>query len=112
MPTLSFSQLFAPNQVDNAAPETLYTCPSGTLTRNMRVRFTNTTAGAVTIEAWAVPTAGSAGDTNACYPQVSIGAESYVDVDIPILTSGDKLQAQAGAASSITAICLDGFEQT
>lgn len=112
MATLTFKQLFAPNQVDNAAPETLYTCPANTITRNLRVRFANTTAGAVTIKAWAVPSAGSAADSNVCLPTYSIGANSYIDVDIPILGGGDFVQAQASAATSITATCLDGFEQT
>lgn len=112
---LAWSLLFAPNQLDNAAPETLFTVPTTpatSLLRNGRVRFVNTTAGAVTVTAWAVPLAGTAGDTNCCLPVVSIAAESYTDVDIPIMNAGAFFQAQAGAATSITAVLLDGFIQT
>lgn len=103
--------LFNPNQVDNAAAETLYTVPSTPTSIRligMRVRFCNTTAGAVTISVWAVPSGGSAADTNASLKGYSIAANDYIDVDIPTMEAGDFLQAQAGAATSITASCLAG----
>lgn len=113
--TIVFSQLFAPNQVDNAAAETLYTVPAtptNSILRNGRVRFSNPTAGAVTIKAWAVPSAGSATDTNCILPTVSIAANGFLDVDIPVIAAGGTIQAQAGAATSISATCLDGFVQS
>ena len=113
--TISFLQLFAPNQVDNAAAETLYTVPStpaSTILRNGRVRFTNTTAGFVTIQAWAVPAAGVAANSNCFLPQTSIGVNGYIDVDVPVIAAGGMIQAQAGAATSVTATCLDGFLQS
>lgn len=111
---LSFTKLFEPNMVDNAAAETLYTVPSSptSVLRNARVRFSNITGGAVTIKAWAVPASGSASDTNCCLPTVSIAANSYLDVDLPLMKSGDFLQAQAGAGSSITSAAIDGFLQS
>lgn len=112
---ITFSQLFAPQQVDNAAADTLYAVPATpaqNILRNGRVRFANTTGGAVTIKAWAVPSGGAVGDDNVCLPTVSIGANSYLDLDVPVLAAGGTLQAQAGAASSITASCLDGFVQS
>jgi hypothetical protein len=111
----TFSQLFAAKQVNNAAVDTLFTVgasPASNLARNVRVRFANTTAGAVTIKAWAVPPAGAAGDSNVCLPTTSIAANSYIDVDVPVMIAGGFLQAQAGAATSITATCLDGFIQS
>lgn len=113
--TITFSQLFGPNVVDNAAPETLYTVPAlptTSILRNGRVRFSNTTAGAVTVKAWAVPAAGAAADGNVFLPTVSIPANGYLDVDIPVVAAGGFVQAQAGAATSITATCLDGFIQS
>lgn len=112
---LSFSKLFEPNQVDNAAPETLYivpTAPSTSLLRNDRVRFANTTASAATIKVWAVPLAGSAADTNVFLPTTSIPANSYLDVDIPLMKAGDFIQAQAGTATAISASAIDGFIQS
>lgn len=112
---LSFYQLFAANQVDNAAPETLFTVPASpaaSILRNGRVRFSNTTGGAVTIKAWAVPAAGAAADANVILPTVSIAANSYIDLDVPIMAAGAFMQAQAGAATSITATHVDGFIQS
>jgi hypothetical protein len=112
---ITFLQLFAANQIDNAAPETLFTVgatPSTNLARNVRVRFANTTGGAVTIKAWAVPPAGAAGDTNVCLPVTSVPANDFIDVDIPVMIASGFLQAQAGAATSITATMLDGFIQS
>lgn len=109
--TLSFGKLFEPNQVDNAAAETLYTvpaAPSTSLLRNGRVRFSNTTTGAVTIKAWAVPVSGAAADTNVILPTYSVPANSYIDLDLPLMKAGDFLQAQAGAATSISASLIDG----
>ncbi|MES3022741.1 MAG: hypothetical protein V4857_14270 [Pseudomonadota bacterium] len=112
---LSFAQLFASNVVDNAAPETLFTLPASPSTlvlRNGRIRFSNTTVGSVTIKAWAVPSGGSAADSNVFLPTVAVGANSNVDVDVPIMAAGGFVQAQAGAAASITALQMDGFTQT
>ena len=112
---LSFYQLFAAKQVNNAAADTLFTVPSSptaSILRNGRVRFANTTAGAVTIKAWAVPTAGAASDANVILPITSIAANSYIDLDVPIMSAGAFMQAQAGAATSITATHIDGFIQS
>jgi hypothetical protein len=112
--TIQFIQLFDPNVV-NSTTETLYTVPStptSTILRNARVRFANTTAGAVSITAWAVPSGGSAADATCCLPVVSIAAYGYIDVDVPVIAAGGTIRAQAGAATSITATSLDGFLQS
>lgn len=112
---LSFLLLFAANQIDNAAPETLFTvpaAPSSNILRNGRVRFANTTAAPVTIKAWAIPAAGAAADANVCLPVQSVGANAYIDVDVPVMAAGGFMQALAGAAASITASMLDGFIQS
>ena len=111
---LSFIKLFDPNQVD-ASVESLYTVPSTpatTILRNCRVRFSNTTGGSVTIKAWAVPQGGSATDSTCCLPLTPISSNEYLDVDIPVMSVGGALKAQAGAGASITASCLDGFLQS
>lgn len=113
--SLAFSQLFASKQVNNAAPDTLFTVPSSpanTILRNGRIRFVNTTASLITVKAWAVPLAGAAADANVMLPTTSIGINGYIDVDVPVLSAGGFVQAQAGAAASITAHCLDGFLQS
>lgn len=112
---LTFGKLFNSKQVNNAAVDTLFTVPAvptSSILRNGRIRFANTTALAATIKAWGVLAAGAAADANVFLPTVSIPANSYIDVDIPALSSGDFVQAQAGTASAITASCIDGFIQS
>lgn len=108
---LSRAQLFPSEDVDNAAPDTLLTVPSTPATSlliNGLVHFINDTAGAVTITAWAVPSGGTAGHTNICLPVTSIPANSTLPMAIPQIAAGGILQAQAGAANSITAQPMDG----
>lgn len=112
---LSFAKLFAAKLVDNAAVDTLFTVgasPTTNILRNGRLRFANVTAGAVTIKAWAVPAAGAAADANVLLPTLSIAANNYVDVDLPVMAASGFVQAQAGAASSINASHIDGFIQS
>lgn len=115
MPAITRQQLFAPQNINHAAPTVLLTVPAtptSTLLVNGRVRFSNHTAAAATIVAWAIPFSGSSGDDNIALPETSIGANSYIDIDVPQLSAGGTLQAQAGTATSITAQPLDGAYYT
>lgn len=110
-----FLELFTPNQVDNAAPESLLTVPAGvatTILRNGLVRFSNTTGNAATIKCWAVPSGGSPTDANVCVPTRTIAANDYFDTAVPVISAGGKFYAQAGTATAITATCLNGFYQS
>jgi hypothetical protein len=112
---LTFGRLFAPTVVATGTAGTMYTVPvdpDTTIARGVRVRFSNTTAGAISIRVYAVPAAGSPADSNTALPTTSIAANGYLDVQIPVLASGDMLQALASGATSITATCLDGFLQS
>lgn len=112
MPSITRDRLFAPQDVDNAAADTLLTVPAsptGTVLLNARVRFSNHTGGAVDITAWAVPSGGSAGTTNVCLPTTSIAAGDFIDLNVPQIAAGGTLEAQSGAATSITAQPLDGY---
>ena len=111
MASITRTVLFASEDVDSASADTLFTVPtspSSLILINGRLRFVNHTGGAVTVKAWAVPLSGSALNSNLFLPTTSIGANSYLDVDIPQMGPGAFVQAQAGAATSITAIPLDG----
>lgn len=111
MPTITRQQLFSPKQVDSASVDTLFVVPStptSSLLINGRIRFSNHTGGAVTITVWAVPNGSSATNSNLALPQTSIGANNTLDIDIPQVSAGGSIVAQAGAASSITAQPLDG----
>lgn len=88
--------------------QTLYTVPAAVTMRAGVLRFTNTTAGAVTVTVHAVPAAGTASDGNAFVKALSVPASDYYDVAIPILKAGDFLQALASANASITCHFLQG----
>jgi hypothetical protein len=108
---ISRVKLFAPEIVDNAAPDDLITVPATPATNllvNGRVRFVNYSGAPATITAWAVPSGGTAGNDNICLPVTSINNGAFLDMDVPQLEAGGKLQAQAGTATAITAQAMDG----
>lgn len=107
---ISYSKLFEPAVLTTSAA-TLFivaTTPTTNLLRGGRVRFTNTTASAVAVTAYAVPLSGSAANGNSFLVAKSIGANDYLDVDLPAMKAGDFLQALASAATSVTAHFIAG----
>lgn len=107
---ITYAKQFAPQQLGTAAA-TLFSIaasPSTNLLRGGRIRFTNTTAGAVQVTAYAVPSAGTAADSNAFLKAKTIAANDFLDVDLPALAAGDFVQAFASAATSITAHFITG----
>lgn len=108
--SISYSKFFDPVQLGTSA-STLLTIgaqPSQQLLRGGRIRFTNTTATAATVTAYAVPSGGSVGDSNAFVKGKSIAANDYLDVDVPIMAAGATLQALSGTATAITAHMIAG----
>lgn len=104
---ITFAKLFAPAALTTSAA-TYYTVASPYKLINSRVRFTNVTSGAVTVTAYAVPSGGSAADSNAILKGYSIAANAYLDIDLPVMTAGDFLQALASAGTSITIHAISG----
>jgi hypothetical protein len=106
---ITYAKFFAPTVLGVVAA-TLFIIPSpaSTLFRGGRVRLTNTTAGPVSVTLYAVPVAGTAGVGNAFILAKMVGANDYLDVDVPIMAAGDFLQALAGSATSITAQVISG----
>lgn len=96
--------LFAPNQAPNANT-TQYTAAVGVRTILDKFTGTNTTAGAVTLTVFLVPSAGAAGVTNTIVSARSLAAgECYTFPEIVghVLNAGDFLVTLASAAASIT----------
>ena len=108
--TTSYSNFMAPTVLTTSAADLVLVpaSPSATLLRGGRMRLTNTTASAVTATLYAVPSAGTAADGNAFVKAKSIPGNDYLDVDIPIMPAGSKVQGMASAATSITAHMLAG----
>ena len=102
---------FSPPTVLNIVALTLYTVPvqpASNLFRGGRVRFVNTTMAATSVTAFAVPVGGSAVAGNMFLSGATVPANSYLDVDVPIMSAGDFIQAQAGTAATITAHAVFG----
>lgn len=108
--SIAYSNFFIPTVLTVTAA-TLFTVPvlpASTLMRGGRVRFTNTSAVAVTVTAYAVPPAGPAAAGNAFVSGKTIAANDYLDVDVPVMPAGSFLQALAGAATSVTVHMIAG----
>jgi hypothetical protein len=106
---LSFVQLFPPSQL-TAVSGVLFdlTTPASAVLKNLRVRLTNATAAAVPVTLYVAPSATASGPANCCLNAVSIGANGYLDVDIPTMKAGDTFRGLAGTAAAITVHELGG----
>lgn len=104
------TQMFLPT-VLTTSPATLFTSNIGATTgvfMRGRIRFANTSASAVTVNAWGIPSGGTEANGNNFCPNQSIPAGQFLDVDVPVLAFGGFIQASASAASAVTAHSLDG----
>ncbi len=107
---ISYQKLFPPTLL-TTSDATIYTVPSvpaSTLLRNARVRLTNFTTVATTGRVHAVPSAGSISTTNAFFYEITVPANDYVDVDVPIMAAGDTIQARAGTTSAVNIQAISG----
>lgn len=108
---ITYARFFAPQQIP-AADTTIYTVPATpaqTVMKSFRVRLTNTTGAAAAVTLYAVPSGGSAAAANNVLPAVAIGANDYLDVDVPDMAAGDSLHALGSTANAISIAQLDGF---
>ncbi len=108
--SITYSNFFAPTVLTTTAATllTVPVTPTSSLLRGGRVRLTNTTAGAVTATLYAVPLAGTAAAGNCFASAISVPANNYLDVDVPIMPAGAFMQALAGANTSLTIHMLAG----
>lgn len=107
---VAYSKFFAPTVLGTSAGG-LYTVQNNAasnLLRGGRVRLTNTTAASATARLYAVPSGGSPGVGNAFFYDQTVPANSYVDVDVPILAVGDSLQGSASVAATINIQAIAG----
>ena len=84
---------------------TYYTAPANTTTILKKVTVTNTTAGAVSLTMYLVPSGGSAGNANMITDAKAIAAGATYEVyeaENHVLMTGDFLQALASAGASLT----------
>lgn len=109
--TISYLQFFEPI-VLTTTDQTIYTIPTTPTTnilRGGRIRFANSSASAVQVTAYAVPSGNSASSPgNVFAPNISVASNSFIDVDVPLLAAGDSIQALAGNNSAITLSAING----
>ena len=78
---------------------TLYTVPASTRTLLKEFSIANTTAAAINARVFLVPSAGSAGTSNAFLYDVSVPANNTLQYNgIEVLNAGDTIQIQAASA--------------
>lgn len=109
--SITYQRFFAPQQIP-ATDTVIYTVPSmptQTVLKSMRVRLANTTASAASVTMYAAVGAATGAAANTFLPGVSIGANDYLDVDVPDMAAGDTLRALGGTANAITITQLDGY---
>lgn len=106
--TMQYSKLFEPVAMVLTTPTTIFTVPASLLLRGGIVRITNHTAGALTATLHAVPSGGSASNANMCLSAGSVGANNYIDVQLPQMKAGDFLQGFASAATSLNIQAIAG----
>jgi hypothetical protein len=90
---------------------TLYTVPASTRTFLKEFSIANTTAAAINVRVFLVPSAGSAGTSNAFIYDIAVPANNALQYDgVQIMNAGDTIQIQA-AAVGLT-ITASGAEAT
>ena len=104
MATYTPARLFGPAQLTATATDSSYTAPSGGAVVK-QIIFNNTSASAVAVTAYIVPTGTTADPTKAVVSSLTVGPTSQVifSADIP-LTSGEKIQAIAATGAVVTTI--------
>jgi hypothetical protein len=87
---------------------TLYTVPASTRTLLKEFSIANTTAAAINVRVFLVPSAGTAGTSNAFLYDVSIPGNNTIQYNgIEVLNAGDTIQIQA-ASAGLTIIASGG----
>jgi hypothetical protein len=84
---------------------TLYTVPAATRTLLKELSIANTTAAAINVRVFLVPSAGAAGTANAFLYDVPVPNNNALQYDgIQVMNAGDTIQIQAASAGlTITA---------
>ena len=109
---VSYTKLWAPNQIDNVAVETIYTAAPSSSTgvvKNISAVITNTTSTGATVEVCVIPSGGSASDSNKLINGETVPANGRLSFTVPDMANGDFIQAQAGTATALTIHCTSGI---
>lgn len=105
--SIDFGKLFDPSALGTSASD-IYTVPSGKVLRKAIIRVSNITGAADPVTLYAIPAGGSASDSNAIVKALSVPANNYEDIAIPVLEAGDKIQGLAASASTLIVHAMEG----
>lgn len=108
---ITYKKQFQPVQLGTglATIFTNDTTPTNVLLRGARIRLTNVTGTAVSVQLNAVPNGGSAAAANQITStNFSVGANNFQDIDLPVMAAGDFLQGLAGVANAISVHFING----
>ena len=111
---ISFGKLFQPFLL-SSSPASFFSVPaspSTSLLGNGRLRLVNTSAAAVAVTLFAVPSGQGASASNAFVDNYSIAAYSAYTVDIPQIAAGDALLGFASTTNVIAVHAMAGVIQS
>lgn len=106
--TLTPVKLFAPSQLPNSAPAGgQYTSPGNVSTIIKKLTFTPTSASAIAVTVYLVPSGGSPANGNVIAYQIVVQAAPSRAVELTeaegqVLNPGDYIAAFAGTANTVT----------
>lgn len=108
---LTYKKMFQPVQL-GVALATIFTndaTPTNVLLRGARIRLTNVTGSAVSVQLNVVPNGGAAAVANQITStNYSVPANSFQDIDLPVMAAADFLQGLAGVANAISVHFING----
>lgn len=109
MSTYSLKELVPARPLPSTA-SALYTVPASTQTVVKQILLGNTTASDLTATLYFVPSAGTPTVSNSMFPEIIIGANTTVTIDISsVLPISSSIYGKASASSSIN-IHISGVE--
>lgn len=111
MGTVTYQRFFTPQMLSTTAVNIyqLAQTPTTLISRGWRIRLTNITASPASVTLYNVPLGSSPQTQNEIINAGPVPANSYIDIDIPIMGSGDALWAQASVTSALVLHLLNGI---
>lgn len=87
------------------ATTTIYTVPASTRALVKAINIVNTTAGALTVDVYLVPSAGAPATSNAIMYQTSLPARAIIQSDtVYVMNAGDTIRVLASAVGATITI--------
>jgi ABC-type transport system involved in Fe-S cluster assembly fused permease/ATPase subunit len=115
--SVTYKKLFEPTILTTSAA-TIFTLNSSagavdsTILENLVLRVMNYTAGAITVSGYAIASGGTASDDEYFCKAMSIPANDYALVTVPVMAFGGFIQMLASSNTSITVHHESGLPKT